>query len=219
MRLHLGSGITSQYGSAHSQLGFRIALHDLADPPDGQPELVQLQFLDTVVRFDHGRGVLSLDRLTFAELMAINPLTTFEERLSWRFRAHGSRLHDDGCRDCFAHGLDGAIGVAVASDDEHAALFAMAQAHAVVSPHLRGIDDSFLRVGLGPLLGGRLRLPADSIGLVTGTWSVLPGQHGGHTFDLRASLRTRLARDVAIGLEGAAQPRSVEGQLGSWLYF
>src|SRR5690606_38118493 len=135
-----------QFGSGFAQLGFRIALHDLADPPDGQPELVQLQFLDTAVRFDHGRGKLTLDRLTFAELMALNPLTRFEDRLSWRFRAYGMRLHDRGCNDCFAHGLDGGVGVTVATDDEAAALFALADVHAIVSPHLHGIVGSPFRV-------------------------------------------------------------------------
>lgn len=219
LRLAIGSGVTSQFGSGFAQLGVRVALHDLADPADGQPELVQLQFLDTAARFDHGRGRLTLDRLTFAELMALNPLDRFEDRLSWRFRAYGSRLHDRGCNDCFAHGLDGAVGVTIATDDERAALFALADVHVVTSPHLHGLDGSPFRLGVGPFAGARLRLPADTIVLVTaGVWG-LPAQRGGRTHDVRAIVRTRLARDVALGVEAAAQPRSVEAQLGSYLYF
>jgi hypothetical protein len=49
--------------------------------------------------------------------------------------------------------------------------------------------------------------------------SYLPAQSLSTTFDVRASLRTRLATQVAMGLEGAAQPRALELVLGSYLYF
>jgi len=97
MRITFGTGITSQYGNGFATFGYRLALHDLADPPDGEPELSQLQFLDTHLRYDIGRRALTLDSITFAELLALNPLTRFEKALSWRARAFGVRLHDRGC--------------------------------------------------------------------------------------------------------------------------
>ena len=219
MRVTLGTGITSQFGSGFETLGYRLALHDLSDPPDGEPELSQLQFLDTRLRYDLGQRALTLERLTFAELVALNPLTRFEHALSWRGRAFGTRLHDDGCRNCFAHGLELGIGATLATENEHLALFAMADTFVAFSPSLDGIDGSFVRYGIGPLAGVRIRLSDALIGLVTANWAYLPGAPLRSTYDVQATLRASLAKDVAIGLESALQPRSTELQLASYLFF
>lgn len=219
MRVLFGTGMTSQYDTGFATLGYRVALHDLADPPDGEPELVQLQFLDTRVRYDYRRQRLTLDNLTFAELMALKPMSRFERHLSWRARGFGMRLHDRGAPDGFGHGANVAIGAALATTNEHAVVFLMADSFVLFSGQVDGIAGSVVRAGVGPLAGVRLRLPADTVGLVTGTVSYLPGQALYGTFDVRASLRTRLATNVAMGLEGSAQPRAFELQLGSFLYF
>lgn len=219
MRVLLGTGMTSQYGTGFATLGYRVALHDLADPPDGEPELVQLQFLDTRVRYDYGRQRLTLDNLTFAELMAIKPMSRFERHLSWRARGFGTRLHDRAAPDGFAHGANVAIGAAIATANEHAVVFVMAESFVLFSAQLDGIGGSVVRAGVGPLAGVRVRLPGETVGLVTGSVSYLPAQSLYGTFDVRASLRTRLATNVAMGLEGSAQPRAFELQLGSYLFF
>jgi len=219
LRVDLGTGITSRYEGAFGTLGYRLALHDLADPPDGEPELLQVQFLDTRLRYDLAQRSLTLDKLTFAELLALKPLTRFEKALSWRARGFGMRLHDRGCADCFAHGLDGAVGATLASEDEHVAVFVMADAYVVFSPSLDGIGGSFVRVGVGPYAGLRVRLPAGTVGLITGNVSYLPGQHLSTTYDVRATLRSSLGKDVALGLEGSLQPYSSEVALHSYFYF
>jgi len=222
MRVQLGTGLQGTPGggtTGFATLGYRLVLHDLADPPDGQPELLQLQFLDTRARYDHVRRKIFLDSMTFAELLAIRPLTRFEKEPSWRVRAYGSTLHDRGAPGVFAHGLNGAFGATIATLSEHAALFLMADAHVVFSAALAGIDGSFVRAGVGPYGGLRVRLPSNTVALVTGSVSYLPAQDLKTTFDLRAVLRTELGRNVAIGFEGALQPRAAEGQLASYLYF
>jgi hypothetical protein len=219
LRLTLGTGITSQYQSSFSTLGARLALHDLADPPDGEPELSHVEFLDTRFRYDAGQRAFTLDRLTFAELVALNPLTRYEHALSWRARGFGVRLHDAACPDCFAHGLDFSLGATVATDNEHLAVFVMADAYVAFSTHLDGIDGRFVRVGVGPFVGVRSRLSSHVVALLTASWSYLPGARLKSTYDVRAALRGALAKDVAIGFEAAAQPLSVEGTLASYLYF
>jgi len=219
MRVTFGTGITSQYGNDFATLGYRLALHDLADPPDGEPELSQLQFLDTHLRYDIGRRALTLDSLTFAELLALNPLTRFEKALSWRARAFGVRLHDRGCADCFAHGLEGAIGGTIATETEHTTFFLMADAYVAFSGALDGIGGSFVRLGVGPYAGLRVRLPGETIGLLTGSLSYLPAQPLRGTYDVRATVRSSLGKDIAVGVEAAMQPSSLEVGLSSYLYF
>lgn len=219
LRLSLGSGLTSQFGSGFGEVGARLALHDLADPPAGAPDLTQVQLLDTRLRYDWGRRELTVDQLTFAELMTLAPLALYDERPSWRARAFGMRVHDDGCGDCFAHGLNGSVGVATGTDDARLVAFLMADAFVGFAPELDGIDGGFVRVGVGPFAGARARLGASTMVLLTGTWSWLPGQEGGTTFDLRGGVRSGLARDVALGIEAAGQPRSVEARVATYLYF
>jgi Domain of unknown function (DUF4105) len=218
MRILLGTGATSQYGEAFVTVGYRLALHDLVDPPAGEPELSQLEFLDTRLRYDVVKG-LTLDTLTFADALALNPISRFETALSWRARAFGVRLHDRGCPDGFAHGVDGAVGAAVATPDKHLAAFLMAEAYVALSGQLDGIGRSWVRVGAGPYAGLRARLPGQTVGLVTGSWSYLPAQSLAGTYDLRAALRGQIAPDVALGINAAVQPLSVEAQLASYFYF
>lgn len=161
MRLTMGSGITTQYGDSFGTLGYRLTLHDLVDPPNGEAELSLLQLLDTQLRLDVARRKLTLDTLTFAEILALNPLTRFEKVLSWRARAFGMRLHDRACPDGLAHGLDGSVGGTIASQNEHLALFAMADAYVAFSGALDGIGGSVVRVGVGAYAGLIARAPAE----------------------------------------------------------
>ncbi len=221
MRATLGSGVTSRYGSSFTTFGFRVALHDLADPAEGQPELLQLQFLDTRIRYDYGRERLTLDTLTFVEFVALNPLSRVDKKFSWRMRGFGTRLHDRAAPDAFAHGPNVSLGGAFATqrNSDRVLFFLMADAFAALSGGVDGIGGSVVRVGVGPFAGFRVRLPASTVALVTATVSYLPAQPLDATFEVRATVRSRLAKNVAIGLEGNAQPRSVELQLSSYFYF
>jgi hypothetical protein len=219
MRLTLGTGSTTRDRDAFGTLGFRMALRDLADPPAGSPELSQLQFMDTRLRYSVTRRSFTLDSLTFAELMAIHPLRAFEQRLSWRARAFGVRARDRACVDCFVHGPNVAVGAAVGTDDERLVLFAMADAHAAFGSGLDGIAGSNVRVGVGPYAGLRARLVGDTVAVVTASVSWLPAQPLPVTHDVRGALRAPLARNVALGLEAVVQPLSAELQLASYFYF
>jgi hypothetical protein len=220
MRILLGSGFTSQTDDGFAMLGYRIALHDLADPSPGQPALSQIQFMDLRLRYEIERRRLTVNELTFAELFALHPLSIGFEP-SWRVRAHGTRIRDDGCPrdDCFAHGLNGSLGLALATRDERVAAFAMADAYVLFSGDIDGIGGSFVRAGVGPYAGLRIDALDSLLAVFSGSWSYLPGQSAKSTYELRGALRMALARDVALGVEGLLQPAAVEGQLLSYLYF
>jgi hypothetical protein len=217
MRVVFGSGATSQYGTSFATFGYRVALHDLTDPPDGWASLAEVTILDLRARFDLERRALTLDRLTFANLIALHSVAV-DPRVSWRVGAFGERLHDRACEDCFAHGLGGGVGAALATRDKTLAVFAMADAYSAFLPHLTGFGGSFVRLGVGPYAGVRLRRDATVV-LVTGSVSYLPWEKLSDTFDLRLTVKSALAKNVALGVEAAAQPLSVEGQLVSYVYF
>jgi len=95
----------------------------------------------------------------------------------------------------------------------------MADTYVVFSGALDGIGGSLVRVGVGPYAGLRVRLPAKTIALLTGSLSYLPAQRLRATYDVRAVVRSSLGKDVAVGVEAAMQPSSLEVQLSSYLYF
>jgi hypothetical protein len=178
-----------------------------------------VQFFDTRVRYDMERSALTLDRLTFAEFFTLNPITRFEQALSWRVQAFGVRVHDRDCPDGFAHGLEGSVGGTIATSDQRVAIFLMGDAYVAFSGSLDGIAGSFVRLGVGPFAGLRVRLPFDTVGVVSGTLAYLPGERLRGTYDVRAMLRSSIARNFALGVEAAMQPLSTEASLNSYLYF
>lgn len=220
MRLLLGPGFTSQNSDGFATLGYRIALHDLADPALGQPALSQIQFMDVRVRYAAKSRRFTLNELTFAELLALHPLA-IGFKPSWRVRAYGMRLRDDGCAndDCFAHGLYGSLGLSLATSNERVVTFAMADGYVLFSGELDGIGGSFVRVGVGPYAGLRLQPLDPLLAVVSGSWSYLPGQSTHSTYELRGAVRASLARDVALGIEALIQPDAAEAQFLSYLYF
>jgi len=157
MRVVLGTGFTTQYNDGFFTLGYRMALHDLADPPAGQPGLSQIQFMDVRVRYEAERRRFTLNAATFAELMTLHPLDV-GFRPSWRVRAYGERFRDSGCdnEDCFGHGLDASLGLSAATPGQLLTAFAMADAYVLFSGQFDGIGGSFVRAGVGPFAGVRL---------------------------------------------------------------
>ena len=95
----------------------------------------------------------------------------------------------------------------------------MADAYVLFSGDIDGIGGSFVRAGVGPYAGFRIDALDSLLAVFSGTWSYLPGQSAGSTYELRGALRMALARDVALGVEGLLQPAAIEGQFLSYLYF
>jgi hypothetical protein len=219
-RFRFGMGMSSRSASPFAALGLRFALHDLVDPPRGHAELTQVQLLDTVLRFDLTAPSVSVDELTFAELMTVLPMSARELAPSWRVRALALRVHDAGCPsgDCFVHGLNGGIGAAVATPGQAFTLFGIAEGWTLFGSDLDGVDGAPVRLGLGPYLGARLRLDA-FVAMLGGRLTVLPGQTPVHTFDATAKLRMAVAMNAALGAETRLAPGEAEGVFWSLLYF
>ena len=100
MRFGISQGWSSQDG-ALTALHHRIALHDLADPPRGYPELSQIEFLDTHVRaYPRGHAV-ELEDFSLVRVVSLSAQSRFDRALSWQVRAGSTRPRDGGCFGCF----------------------------------------------------------------------------------------------------------------------
>ena len=218
MRLGFGTGAATQYGGASRRwpTASRCTIWPIArrrgrarpGPVPGHAAPLRRRARKVTV-----------DGLTFAEVLALPPLNRFEQRPSWRLRAFGTRLRDRACPDCFFHGANGSFGLTLATNDGRFAVFALLDAYAGLSARGDGIGGSSVRIGVGPFGGARARLTGGLVALLTGSASYLPAQDLVGTYDLRATLRGSVAKDVALGLALARPPLSAEVQFGSYVYF
>ncbi|HMJ13016.1 MAG TPA: DUF4105 domain-containing protein, partial [Polyangiaceae bacterium] len=221
MRFLFGAGAVSETEETFGTIGYRLALHDLLDPPAGQPELAQVQFMDTRVRYSLTSRTLTLNHLTFAELIALHPLSSWERRPSWRARAYGSRFRDGRCanENCFGHGVNGSFGATVATLEEDITAFVMADAFVLFSGGFAGVAGSFVSTGIGPHAGVRLRIGGRTVAMLSGTWSYLPGQRLNSTYEINGQLRSGLGKNLAVGIQSSVAPASIEAELHSYIYF
>jgi hypothetical protein len=218
LRLGAGGGWSSGDG-ALVLLDLRLALHDLGDPPLGFPPLAQIEFLPTRVRLAPREGKVELDESWLVRVLSLNDLSRFDLRPSWRVRFGAATVRDAGCGGCLAAQAELGAGLTRASLLGAADLYVGADASVEAASHLAGIADGPVRAGIGP--GGVLRIRAGSRAalLADARWRWLPDAAPDRTWDLRASLRLHVARDLSLALEARRTPAADEGTATVLGYF
>jgi len=104
----------------------------------------------------------------------------------------------------------------LATENEHLALFVMADSYVAFSPRLDGIGARFVRAGVGPSPVYARAFEPDHCARHRDL--VVPARaHLRSAYDIRATLRGELAKDVALGFEGARAV--VSRATASYLYF
>jgi hypothetical protein len=222
-RLVIGAGVSSQArGSGYYELGYRLALHDLSDPPSGYPELSQIEFLPFHLRFwpavKSWRAV-ELEDAALIEVLSLTGQNRFDRQFSWRVRAGGNRLRDAGCDDCFVGAIEFGAGMAFSSPRDAVSVFLLLNNSLLAGPHLQGIAESPIRFGIGPWGGARIRWMPNLITVVNGGVDYLPVQNLKVTWFAKSSLAWMLGSRAGISLEARAQPRAGEIELSSRAYF
>lgn len=216
LRLGLGSGYDREQGGFH-ELSFRLALHDLADPAVGYPDSAAIEFLPLTLRYDVEEPRITLQRLSLVRVESLRPVDRFETPLAFGLDAGFERTFDRGCFDCPTGFASVKAGLAFAPF-EPLLFWGLAQ----VSVHLplreSGLLD-FLRVGVGPSGGVRLRLSDNLALLAEGGWSYLPAQEPFHTWRAAGKLRWQYTKEFAFGAETEVYPGTLLGRGVSYLYF
>lgn len=219
-RLRLGTGYSQQLGGDFLEIGHRLALHDLGDPPDGYPETSQIEFLPFRVRAYPKQKSLELEDLSLVRIMSLSPWQRFWHPMSWAVRAGAGRVRDDGCQDCVAGVVEVAGGFTTAlGADDTLAMFLMGNVGLQYAAGMHGLRDSDWRPGVGPIGGVRWRLGHSLVWLTDARWSWLPLAAPQSTWLGETSLRWQIARDVALGAELRTQPGATEGVLSAFLYY
>jgi hypothetical protein len=216
-RIALGGGADLQ-SDRWAAFGARLALHDLADPSDGYPELSQLEFLPTRARYDVTNRKFHLDEMDLVHIISLTSQDRFDRHVSWEARLGSQRLDDAGCH-CYAFHTQIGGGGALATAGERATLFVLGETHLWSGPGLDGIGGASIRVGIGPAGGLRLRITPELVSLSMGEWDWLPGQTGYSTWYASETLRWEIIHDLALDLEARAERGHQSGVLSTMLYF
>jgi len=215
-RVVLGVGYSSAR-SYYDTVGFRLALHDLADPTDGYPETAAIEFLPTRLRYYVKQSRPSLEDFSLIRVTSLTPVTRFDHSWSWTVRAGAERVRDSACRDCLAAVGEFGAGWSFHLFTNRALFFLLADAE-LLAPARGGFWNA-LRAGIGPSGGLRLKLSSDLLALGTAQLSWLPGQEPRTTWRTDATLRWQYVRGFAFDASASAQPEAWSAQLASVLYF
>jgi hypothetical protein len=217
-RLGLGVGGTTD-GDVYGRLSFRMALHDMADPPDGYPDLVSFEFLPATMRFATGGDApFLLDELYLLRIRHINEWTRFNRRPSWNLRGGVRRLTEDECDGCMMGEIAGGGGWGDAFFSGRLAFLATIDTLAGWGPRLGGVRDSGVRLGVGPSASLRAIVAPRTALLFTGEWIWLPEQERDAMWSASTTLRTGVGTGSAIDLQLVARPGESSANL-SWLLY
>lgn len=216
LRAGLSSGYSDRLGF-FQRADLRFALHDLTDPQDGYPDLAQIEFLSTRLRYNTDPDSLWLEHLDVVRVVSLAPVDAFIRQLSWKLGFGARTVRDESCRDCLAASFDLGGGYAVSLlDRPRTTAFLMADFEAQAAPKF---EDRRFRLGVGPLGGLHVRLGERVSVLATGTWKHLVDYEPDRTYAAGVVAKVHLTRRISLSLEGAHVPTAWEGALGVLVYF
>lgn len=223
LRAGLGGGLVRSEGpgrpvGATALLDLRLSLHDLLDPPDGYPAQAQIEFAPVRLRWDQRASRLELDDASLVRILSLSPVSRFDLRPSWQFRAGATTVRDAGCDRCVAGllALGGGLATSALDGALDAALFG--DVEVLGSARLEGLRGSPWRVGLGP--GGlvRARLGDRVALLASGGWRWLPEARPRETWSADLQARFHAARNLSLALEARQRPGETSAGLVLYLY-
>jgi len=197
-RVALGAGGDTG-GDRWLELRLRLAMHDLADPAIGYPELSEIEFLPTRLRWDLQAEHAEVTSIDLVHIISLTSLDRFDQHISWEARL-GSERPDRSC-GCLAFHVQLGGGGTVSLADQGLALFLLGEAHAWIGS-IDGIRGSAFGAGLGPLLGLRARFRPNLIWLGTAEWLYRPDQGPDTRLRVGSTIRWGLVRGAALELRG-----------------
>ncbi|MBI5069622.1 MAG: DUF4105 domain-containing protein [Deltaproteobacteria bacterium] len=216
VRIEAGGGGSRAEGPV-AVLGWRLALHDLADPPAGFAPGSQLEFLKVRLRAGqrHG-GTLRLDGADLVEVATYTALDRLDPRITFHARLGSARIRDGGCRSCVAGQAELGGGATVAAGP--VLLGITAEGSLDGAPDLAGLGGSGFRLGVGPSallrLGGGERASL----VARGSWRHFPRARPDTGWELSVQGRLHLGR-ASLFVEGRKLPGDAEALGGLQLFY
>lgn len=139
-------------GNEALEVELRFAMHDLLDSHLGYPEYSQLEFFSLKGQHDVKMKQARLDQFDFFRVAALNPLSLFQNKPSWRINIGASRFKQGACKtECLAAGMHLGIGYAKHLDaPESLLVYALIEGEAYGDVHF---NDKPYKLAAGPTFG------------------------------------------------------------------
>lgn len=210
-RVGIAAGSDSNLGMFAS-FGARLAMHDLTDPPTGQPELGQLEFFPISLRLFPESGRVLLERADLVVAGSFLPLQPFSSPTSWRFKLGAVGGNAAGCYDCtaFRAGFDG--GIAVGTSRHALTAWLMGASDLLAGPAFAWGGGAPVAVGLGGTSGLRVEVGQRFTFLTQARLLWRPEQEVDVDASADTTLRLLVADQTSIVAKGAAS--AVRGDWG-----
>jgi len=212
LRMGAAGGASSRSGPL-AVYDFRLALHDLADPPAGYPALAQIEFLPARVRYEPRHDALHLERALIVDVFSLSDFGRFDQHATWRAALGADTVRDAGCPGCLAGVARLGGGLARTFQGEAVTAYALTDAELAGAPDLHGLDGTFARLAIGPSAGLRVRAGARASLFGEAGWRWLPWATPRSTFDLRLGGRLHFSR-ASLWFEAARRPIETEALVG-----
>jgi len=202
------------------ELHGRVGVHDLLDPPDGYPELMEIDFFSTRLHVPNDAPHLRVEHLDAVAIKSLVPISRVRKLPSWQLSVGGTRLRHENCGSCFVGRLSGGTGLTLASSRRRAAIWGLASGLVIFGEDIekfsRGVR---ARGGLGAAVGARVR-PIDALALVfDGRWHGFPGQAPGRLWHAQAAMRWWFHDSASLGVRVTRQSDAWVGSAGLFGYF
>ncbi|MHB8762877.1 MAG: Lnb N-terminal periplasmic domain-containing protein [Deferrisomatales bacterium] len=219
-RAGIGLGYSSDRG-AFAEGSVRLALHDLVDPSAGYPDTSQIEFFPLRLRYFPRGDRVRLEDGDLVRVLSLSPWDRFQRDLSWKIGVGATTIHDSGCPGgCTAARAGGGVGVAWALPSRAVMAFGTLDGDVLATPALEGgIGEGPVRAGGGPSMGLRLRPHRSVAAVLSGKWSLLPGQDPGGVWQAEGSARWGVGKALAVGMHATAFPEDLSFGLSIYGYF
>ncbi|HEY8269780.1 MAG TPA: DUF4105 domain-containing protein [Pseudobdellovibrionaceae bacterium] len=205
-------------GNSATTLEFRFALHDLLDSHTGYPENSQLEFGHLRGQVDRDLQQARLDDFDIFRVTAMNPLSLFSNKLSWRVHVGVHRFKEGACeKDCLTGGLGFGAGYAHYLDhEENLLLYGLLESEAYYDVHFK---DQPYKVAVGPTLGLLAKIGDQLKWSVEDTYlfQTVRAQSDDHKFS--TELRYLAKHDWNLGLRYNHEIKSDESFLMVYRFF
>ena len=222
-RWGMGAGYRDGQG-AFGTASMRFALHDLLDPLPGQPAFSEIHFAGVTGRVqqsDYSRvNKLHLDNLDLFRVSSFQPVTAWQNSLSWTAKLGMRTVMDDACQQCLAGTLEAGAGASVGKGGTENFL-------ALLSKFEADYSDGFpthWRTAVGPEIWGRW-VPSrrvSMLGIVGYKWSNYLEQplFAEQIFTHSLELRYHASKKVSLTMKGEGQEDHGRAlQLGFYRFF
>ena len=178
-----------------SEMGLRLAYHDLTDPEAGYSDGIQLEFMDALLRLTEDERT-RLQRVTLFDLVSLNPRNRFVKPLSWHLHVGLDRRNFSTQREPLVGAVKGGSGLTWSLGEK-------SLVYLLNGPNLE-ISREFqadYALGFGPRLGSVLYFSDKSAAQIEGAYSRFLFGDPFNTITLNLNQRYSINPNLAIKLE------------------